>query len=425
VSSVGQDARVTSEPIRRLALPAEGDGARDVRPLLLVLGLPTFGLAFALSILTTYGPVILLEKAKSPATVGALLGGEGALALVLPLLSGSLSDRLPPTRFGKRLPFVLVGGPLALAGLVLLPLSPNLLVAGIAVALFFLGYYLYYPPYRALYADLLPRGLYARSQASQGVLRGVGLGAALLAGGFFLGLWRPLPFVVAGSLLLLTTLLLRPVVRLTREVQETGSAMPMKLGELIRNPGMRTFAAANALLELGFSGLRSFIVLYVTVGLGRSPKIASVVIGVVAVAYVAGAPLASALEKRFDIITVMTWAGVIYGVGLCLGALPTTLTPELFLLPGVALAGSVLLTLPQALAFLVAPEGSEGVAAGLIDVSRGIGIVLGPILVGYAVHWSGDLFSETDGYAALWPVIGVSTLAAVPFLRRLRSAVER
>jgi hypothetical protein len=44
----------------------------------------------------------------------------------------------------------------------------------------------------------------------------------------------------------------------------------------------------------------------------------------------------------------------------------------------VALAGSVLLTLPQALAFTLAPRGSEGAAAGLQDFSRGIGVVLGP-----------------------------------------------
>ena len=401
-----------------LRAPGEDAAARDVRPLLALLGLPTLGLAYALSTLTTYGPTVLLAHAGDPGVVGAILGGEGALALALPLVSGALSDRIRPNRLGKRLPFVLLGAPMALAGLVLLPLSVDLLVASIAVGLFFVGYYLYYPPYRALYADLLPRHLYARSQASQGVLRGVGLGVALLAGGFFLDLWRPLPFVVAGSLLLATTLALGPVGRLQRRVSQE-SALTMSVREVLRSKGMRTFALANALLELGFAGLRSFIVLYVTEGLGHSTGVASAVIGVVAVSYVVGAPVASALERRFGIIAVMTWTGVLYGVGLTAGCLPTSLGPELVLLPFVALAGSVLLTLPQALAFLVAPAGAEGVAAGLVDVSRGLGIVLGPLLVGWAVRFSGGLFSATHGYAALWPVIGVATLLAVPLLRRL------
>lgn len=417
---MGQNAVVTDVRSWRLTLPAADSPSREVRPLLLVLGLPTFGLAFAIGILTTYGPVLLLELAKSPATVGTLLGGEGALALAIPLLSGSLSDRLPAGRLGKRLPFVVVGGPLVLAGLLLLPLAANLLVAGVALLMFFVGYYLYYPPYRALYADLLPRDLYARSQASQAVLRGAGLGGALLAGGFFLHLWMPLPFLTAGAIVLLSTLVLRPVVRLQREAAASDPPPPMSILMLIRDKGLRTFAVANVLLETGFAGLRTFIVLYVTKGLDRSTAIASIVIGVVAVAYVVGAPIASRLEKHFDIVTVMTWSAVLYGVGLCLGAIPTTLGPELVLLPFVALAGSVLLTLPPALAFLLAPEGSEGVAAGIVDVSRGMGVVLGPVLVGYAIRYSGSLFRQTDGYAAMWPVIGIATLLAVPLLRMIR-----
>jgi MFS family permease len=403
----------------RLALPTESSPNNRVRPLLLVLGLPTFGLAFATGILTTYGPVILLDLAHSPSTVGLLLGGEGALALAVPLFSGGLSDRVPDGRYGKRLPFILIGGPLVLVGLVLLPLASNLFVAGVALLLFFVGYYLYYPPYRALYADLLPRNLYARSQSSQGILRGAGLGIALLAGGLLLGLWKPLPFVLAGSIVLAATLVLRPVVRLQTESVHVEAIEAVALRVLVKDPSLRLFAAANLLLELSFAGLRTFIVLYMTKGLGQTPMLASVAIGLVAIAYVLGAPLASRLEKRFDIVSVMTVAAVIYGIGLCLGALPTTLGPLLVLLPLVALAGSVLLTLPQALAFLIAPQGSEGVAAGIVDVSRGAGVVLGPLLVGFAVRYSGGVFDSTHGYAAMWPVIGVATLLAVPLLRRI------
>src|SRR5262249_20800366 len=100
--------------------------------------------------------------------------------------------------------------------------------------------------------------------------------------------------------------------------------------------------------------------------------------------------------------------------------IPTTLTPTLIVLPFIALAGSVLLTLPQALAFTLAPPGTEGVSAGIVDMSRGVGLVLGPIAVGAAVTMSSSsLFSATKGYAAMWPVIGVATLASVPLLRYL------
>ncbi|MCA1823926.1 MAG: hypothetical protein LC640_06630, partial [Frankia sp.] len=123
-----------------------------MRRTLLVLGLPTFGLAFAVSILTTYGPVVLLRVAHSPARVGALIGGEGAFALAIPLLAGVLSDRMTPSPLGRRMPFIYLGTPLVVAGLLLLAWSPGYAIAAMSVLLFFIGYYLYYPPYRALYA---------------------------------------------------------------------------------------------------------------------------------------------------------------------------------------------------------------------------------------------------------------------------------
>jgi hypothetical protein len=117
---------------------------------------------------------------------------------------------------------------------------------------------------------------------------------------------------------------------------------------------------------------------------------------------------------------VLRVSALIYGTGLVVGVFPHTLTPLLIGLPFVALAGAIMLTLPQALAFSLAPRGSEGAAAGLQDFSRGIGVVLGPIAVGVAVGAFHGEFSSTNGYAVMWPVIGIPVLASLLFLRRLQ-----
>ena len=404
-----------------LHLPHEGESAAEVRPLLVLLGLPTFGLALAISVLTTFGPVILIHLTHSPTAVGALIGLEGAFALVVPLASGAISDRLPPSPLGRRLPFVLLGAPLAAAGLVLLPFSSSTGIAGAAVLVFFVGYYVYYPPYRALYADLLPRALYARAQAGQAIARGAGLGAALLAGGLLLAVWQPLPFLIAACMLAATTVALLPVFRLQSRCRN--STLPYLAASLRRvvleNPKLRVFALVNALWEFSFAGLKSFIVLYVVRGLGRSPAVASGVIAVVAVAYIVGAPLAGWLADRYGLLRVLRLTSLVYGAGLLFGAVPHTLTPLLIALPVIALAGAIVLTLPQALAFTLAPVGSEGVAAGLQDFSRGVGVVLGPIAVGAAVGVSRPVFSSTHGYASMWLVVGLPLLLAAILLRPL------
>jgi MFS family permease len=410
----------------QLQVPCEGQPFAVARPLLRLLGLPTFGLALAISVLTTFGPVVLLRLTDSTAVVGALIGGEGAFALVIPLISGTLSDRLPGSPAVRRFPFVLAGAPLIVGGLVLLGFSGSFALAALAVFAFFVGYYLFYPPYRALYADLLPRSFYARAQSSQAILRGAGLGVALLAGGLLLSVWRPLPFVIAGFAVVATTFALVPLLRVENSCPnpllpyETVSLRRM----LFHDAELRAFAGANALWEFSFSGLKSFIVLYVVHGLGRSPSLASAVIAVVAVAYIAGAPVAGRLADRYGIVPVLRVSALIYGAGLVAGVFPHTLTPLVIGLPFVALAGAIMLTLPQALAFSLAPRGSEGAAAGLQDFSRGIGVVLGPIAVGVAVGAFHSQFSSTNGYAVMWPVIGIPVLASLLFLRTLQPRGE-
>ncbi|HWB65820.1 MAG TPA: MFS transporter [Mycobacteriales bacterium] len=407
----------------RLELPDHATTSHDVRPLLLVLGLPTFGLAFVITILTTYGPAVLIRIAHSPAKVGALIGGEGAFALVVPLLAGALSDRMPSSSpAGRRLPFVLLGAPLTGAAIALLPFAPNIQLAGAAILVFFIGYYLYYPPYRAIYADLLPRRLFARAQSGQAIQRGAGLGLALLAGGLLLNVWSPLPFVIGAAVLGVTTLALKPVARLQADCagEEVDEAAPSARELFLSNRAMQRFALANALWEFSFAGLKTFIVLYVVHGLGHSPAFASAVIAIVAVAYVGGAPIAGRLADRYGIVKVMTWAAAFYGAGLCYGIFPTSAPPMLVVFPFVAIAGAILMTLPQALAFTIAPDSGQGAAAGLVDFSRGIGVVLGPVLVGAAVTAASSTLSGTHGYAAMWPAIGIPVLASLLVLRRLQ-----
>ena len=146
--------------------------------------------------------------------------------------------------------------------------------------------------------------------------------------------------------------------------------------------------------------------------------------GVVGVDALSLEVLAGRLAERYGIVPVLRVAALIYGVGLIVGAIPTTLDPLLIALPVVAIAGAIVMTLPQALAFTVAPPGGAGVAAGLLDFSRGLGVVLGPIVVGAAIELFHGRFGATHGYAAMWPAIGIPVLASLLFLRGLEPTAQ-
>src|SRR5512133_2484616 len=77
---------------------------------LAILGVPTFALALGITTVSTYLPVVAEDFSDSSIVVGLLIGGEGLMALWLPLAVGSWSDRLR-TPLGSRLPFILAATP--------------------------------------------------------------------------------------------------------------------------------------------------------------------------------------------------------------------------------------------------------------------------------------------------------------------------
>src|SRR5436305_8254769 len=144
------------------------------RTLFWTLGLGAFGLAFSITTTAAYLPTQLRHFTDSGSMIGLILGAEGIFALLLSPVIGPWSDTFP-TPLGRRRPFMLAAlGPLGFC-LLLLPFMPNLWTTTLIVLAFFFAYYVYEPPYRGLYPDLLPPSTYGRAQGIQHVLRGIAL----------------------------------------------------------------------------------------------------------------------------------------------------------------------------------------------------------------------------------------------------------
>jgi MFS family permease len=131
---------------------------------LAILGVPTFAFALAITTVSTYLPVLASSFASSTTVIGALIGLEGLMAIALPILVGSWSDRLD-TPLGGRLPFVLGATPTLVLALALLGFVGSIGAAAFALAIFFASYFVGYEPYRALYPDLLGDDIAGRAQS--------------------------------------------------------------------------------------------------------------------------------------------------------------------------------------------------------------------------------------------------------------------
>ncbi len=352
-----------------------------------------------------------------------MLAAEGVFALTLPLVIGPWSDTFH-TPLGRRRPFMLAAiGPMTFA-LALLAFMPNLWTTALMLSALFFAYYVYEPPYRGLYPDLLPDNVFGRAQGVQHVLRGVAIGGALIGGGYLFHIWHPAPFLVAAAVV--GTACLVPILLVTEDgghgrVFEGVRTYVVHSWRVLRsNRDVATFLVANTAWEGTFAGARTFVVLYVTVGLDEPLSTSTYILAAVAGGYIVAALVAGRIGDRVGLARMIVVASTVYGTGLVLGGLAREWHAwYLVLIFAVAIAGGTVMTLAWGLLFKLMPAGERGAISGLATTTKGVGLVVGPLAAGAVIDLLRPRLEATEGYQALWPVLGLPILLVIPLVARL------
>jgi MFS family permease len=402
---------------------------RPLSRLVWSLGLGAFGLAWSITTVAAYLPPLLDQYTDSSTLIGLVLAAEGIFAFFLPLLVGPMSDATQMS-LGRRRPFmVLALGPMAVS-LALVAFTHTFIGTALALFAFFFAYYIYEPPYRGLYPDLLPDTYFGRAHGVQHLFRGTALGGALVGGGFLLHVWEPFPFVLAAGITLVAC---GAVVLLVREPPagpphyerlRTFLAAPWRV--VRREQTVRRFLIANTAWEATFAGMRTFVVLYIVKGLGQSLYISSTVLAVVAAGYVLSAAIATRFGDHWGLGNVILGASVVYGLGLLSAGFATSWHWWYYgLVFPVAMAGGTVMTLSWGLLFKLIPPRDRGTITGLATTTKGIGLIVGPLTAGGAIDILSPYLSATDGYAAVWPAMAIPVLAVIPFVISLADAEAR
>ena len=408
-------------PARILPLPQRSRG------LPWKLGLGAFGLALSLTTTSAYLPPLLGKFTGSRTLIALILGSEGIFALTLPLVIGPWSDTFQ-TPMGRRRPFMLVGlGPIGFC-LALVAFMPNLWLMTLILLGFFFAYYLYEPPYRGLYPDLLPQSQYGRAQGVQHLLRGIAIGVGLIGGGFLFGVWHPAPFLLTalgtvaacGAAIVFVR---EPPGASNRVFEGVRTYVAHSLRIVRAEPQIRRFLVCNSAWEGTFAGARFFVVLYITRGLHQSLDVSTEVLATVAGGYVVAALLAGRIGDRLGLARVIYLCSFLYGGGLIVAGLAQQWHDWYFgLIFPVAVAGGAVMTLAWGLLFKLTPPEHRGTVSGLATTTKGFGLIIGPIAAGAAMDIFGRYFTSTEGYQLLWPLLGIPILAVIPLVARLSRA---
>jgi MFS family permease len=399
------------------------------RNLLWSLGLGAFGLAFSITIVATYLPPFLARFNSNTVLIAAVLSAEGIFAITLPLVIGPWSDTFH-TPQGRRRPFMTIAVPPMAFCLTVVAFMPSFWLTALVIFCFFFAYYVYEPPYRGLYPDVLPPEYYGRGQSIQHLLRGIALGGAMVGGGFLFHIWHPMPFLLAAAVSFWAcgaTIALVPETGGNQRVFEGVRTYVSRALKIAKNePNVRWFLLANTAWEGSFAAARTFVVLYVIKGLGQPISTSAAVLAIIAGGYVVAAIGSGPIADRIGIARVIFLASFLYGGGYVVAGLPETWhTWYLAALFPVGVAGGTVMTQAWGLLFKLMPASERGAIAGLATTTKGIGLLFGPLIAGAAIDLVAPYLSKTHGYQILWPICGLPILAVTPIVYSLIRVEKR
>ncbi len=112
-----------------------------------------------------------------------------------------------------------------------------------------------------------------------------------------------------------------------------------------------------------------------------------------------------------------------FGLGLLIPPFTTNLYFVIGIVP-VAFAAVVLITLSYSMLMGLLPkEEHHGTRAALFGLSRGVGVLIGPLLAGVAVELLKPVgllaFDEAQGYVAMFLVASALLLVSIPLLCKI------
>ncbi len=391
------------------------------------IGAGFFGITLVWSVYNAYLPLLLARFVESAALRGAVMGLDNVLALVLIPVVGAWSDRIDG-RWGRRLPFVLVGMPVAALAFAVLPFSAQAFGTLIALdVVFLLAMTVFRAPVIALMPDHVAPDRRSTANGVINLMGGVGglVAFFVLAPLYDQAPW--LPFALAGALLLVAALVLAraadphpPFVAhgpaaAVAEDRAPLAALARDLRLLWTAPD--AVAARWALLAiflyfLGFAAVEAQFTTYAVGALGLSGGLAGLLLGGFSLSFVAASLPAGLLGTRWGKARTM-------GYGL-------TALPVVFVLlaatRSVPLAAAALVLAGLAWALvnvqaypLVADLGGRdriGFFTGLYYLVSMSAAVVAPFLLGAAM----DLF----GLRALFVGAAVAMAAGAVALARAR-----
>ncbi|MCR3754004.1 MFS transporter [Lentzea californiensis] len=374
-------------------------------------------------------PPLLREHVTSTAVVGLLMGMDNLLGIFVQPWIANRSDNTR-TRWGRRIPYLAVGMPVAAVLFTLIPLATALPALIALIFVYSLAGNSFKPIAQALLPDFIEPERRGRANAVVKIASGLTVIVSALISAFLVDDHPRLAFTVPAVLMLACTAVLVLRVRdntsrayqlaLTEDsADEPAVRLRDVVKDIVRDPDRSRLLVVVAVLLFAsawFSS-RSLFTPYGMETLGLSRGTAGSLTFPSGVAFLLAAYPAALLAERIGRIRTMSIGMVVFGAALALGTVVPTPAATVAAFCVAAAGASGFLINAAVVLWNLAPSARViGVYTGLYTVSWAVGGFIGPGLVGAMVDITGWRYMLLD--IALLAAIAVAVVLRVSVLAR-------
>jgi Na+/melibiose symporter-like transporter len=417
-----------------------------------VIGFGFLGISLLWSVYNDFVPILLQAGrpdfskgagvqgfALGTSATGLVMGLDNLAALFILPYIGGVSDRVR-TRWGRRMPFIMIGAPIAALAFAAAPLTLGkplwLFMASLIITL--LAMDLFRTPVVSLMPDLTPPAHRSQANGIINFMGGLGGVIATLVGGKLFGVSPIAPFLLgAGGMMVALTILLLTVrepepAQQTEVKEEQGEDMPVSglLPSLFlvlkdRDRSMVFLLGAICFWFLGMSAFESWFSSYAIQRIGLETGQAVVLksfftLSVLGSALPCGALGAFLGRKRAILLGLLLLAGTL---GTAYFVPTETGMQPLLVMAGFGWMMVVVNSLPLVLDF--APAGRIGTYTGMYYLASQTASFVGPVVSGRLFEVLGNNYQILCVYSPVALLLAAALLLGVRAGKTAQSVPQR
>jgi Na+/melibiose symporter-like transporter len=397
-----------------------------------LLGFGFFGVSVIWGVYNAFVPLFLANKfGLSPVWIGFFMTLDNIAALLIQPPVGAWSDRLR-SPIGRRMPFILIGAPVAALAFGLIPLASILPLFVACTSTLLLSMAFWRTPVIALMPDITPSPYRSQANGIINFMGGVGAIVSFLLGARLYEINPAFPFWLGSALVILSSLLVFAFIREPKvyESAEEKPSMRASLKEVLQDSDKSALRMLLAIFFwfLGYNAVEAFFTLYAQKHLGLPEADGARLLGQLSFIFVLMALPSGYIGARIGRrITIMTGLAFMIVVILVIYRLPistlTTVLTKLPILGVVPVIGLLLMVAGAAWALIninslpmvvdMTDAAHLGTYTGLYYLFSTLAAIAGPNVNGWMIELSGRNYNATMMIAPLFMMVAFIMMAGV------------